>query len=257
MGRGGGQMQSVIEDIFILNRIVTLQLTDGQLTAILDAYAKTPAAADDRVTKLLQIRQNLVQGNALTDTDLNALRGVFQRGGPGQQQPAPASALSPLGQAIWGLLTEQQQAMVLAGGQGPGGSAQPWDRNRTLDFLTRLNAAMDGVDEAAWPAKRDAWAEAMAATAGVAGSQERANKRAIYVDFLDRMYQVPGAEFEQKKQELAASLEALVPDGNSLALVYAQLDPGAVVRAMDASFLGYKAQGLLKEIQAARPKPAQ
>jgi hypothetical protein len=116
---------------------------------------------------------------------------------------------------------------------------------------------MDGVDEAAWPTKRDAWAEAMAATAGAAGSQERTNKRAIYVDFLDRMYQVPGAEFEQKKQELAASLEALVPDGNSLALVYAQLDSGAVVRAMDASFLGYKAQGLLKEIQAARPKPAQ
>jgi len=254
MGRGGGQTQSVIEDIFILNRIVTLQLTDEQVTSILDAYAKNPVV-DDRVTKLLAIRQSLVQGNALTDADLNALRGVFQRGGPGQQ-PAAANTLSPLGQAIWGLLTEKQQAMVLAGGQGPGGSAQPWDRNRTLDFLTRLNTAMDGVDEAAWPAKRDAWAEAMAATAGAAGSPERANKKAIYVDFLDRMYQVPGADFEAKKQELAAGLEALVPDGNSLALIYAQLDPAGVVRAMDSSFLSYKAQGLLREIQAARAKPA-
>jgi len=125
-----------------------------------------------------------------------------------------------------------------------------------MDLLTKLNTAIRATDEAAWPAKRDALADALAAGAGEAGSQARKDKEAMFAEFLDSLRKMPEADFEQKKQELAAGLEALVPPGTPLGLVYGLIDPAVAVQAMDRSFLHYKAQGLLKEMQAARQKPA-
>lgn len=266
----GGRMQSLMEDVFLLNRFVGLQLTDDQLTKILDTYAKVPPTLDEREAKLMEMRQRLLAGQALVAADMQAIRDLFQRGGPGGgpgggQQPAqPPAGISPLAQALWDLCNEPQQASLLTpgpgmGGPGGGGGANPQqvDRNQTVAFLTQLNTHLDTVDEAGWPARRDLLAAAMAVGTGAPGSDERKNKVAMFAEFLGRCYQVTAAEFEQKKQELAADLEALMPQGGALGTVWAVLDPGAVGRAMDMSFLNPKAPGLLQEMKAARAKPAQ
>lgn len=258
---GGGQLQSVMEDVRLLNTFVSLQLTDEQLAGILDVYANVPAPTDERLATLLQMRQKLVQGNPLTQADQQALAALFQP----QPNQRPQMASNPQGEAIWALLSTQQQAALVAGGMGGGfrgaggrgGDGQQWDRSRTLDFLTRLNAAMDTIDEAAWPARRDALANAMAVSVGATEGQDLDNKKAIFADYLEKMWQMPGADFEGKKNELAASLEALMPQGSSMALAYVYIDPQFLTMALNQSFLHYKAQGLLKEMQAARQAAAQ
>jgi hypothetical protein len=199
------------------------------------------------------MRQSLVQGTPLSQADTDAIRGLFQ---PGAGQAPANPTADPRGEAIWALLTQPQQASLLAGGMGAGGrgggGGQQWDRNRTLDFLTRLNAAMETYDEAGWPAKRDSLASAMALSVGATAGQDLDNKQAMFADYLEKMWQMPGADFGAKKQELAASLEALMPQNSTMALAYVQLDPQYLTRALDQSFLSYKAEGLLKEIQAAR-----
>jgi len=209
--RGGGELMSLMEDVRLLNALVSLQLTDAQLTDVLAAYDKIPAEPDDeRVAKLRELRQRLVQGTPLADADWQALRDMFQRGRgqQGQQQgpPAQATTLSPLGQAIWALLTDRQRAILLASAQGGprggGANAQGADRNQTMDLLTKLNTAIRATDEAAWPAKRDALADALAAGAGEAGSQARKDKAAMFAEFLDSLRKMPEADFEQKKAAL-------------------------------------------------------
>lgn len=253
---GGGQLQSVMEDVRLLSTFVSLQLTDEQLAGILNVYATVPAPTDQRLETMLQLRQKLVQGIPLSQADQQALTALFQPQ-PGQR---PQTAANPQGEAIWALLTPQQQAKLVSGGMSAGfrsagargGEAQQWDRRRTLDFLTRLNTAMDTIDEAAWPARRDALANAMAVSVGATEGQDLDNKRAIFADYLEKMWQMPGADFEGNKNDLAASLEALMPPGSSLALAYVYLDPQFLTMALNQSFLHYKAQGLLKEMQAAR-----
>lgn len=265
-GRGGGmfgmggQLQSVIEDVRLLNTFVSLQLTDEQLTGILDVYTNVPAPTDERLAALLQMRQKLVQGNPLTQTDQQAIAALFQQP-PGQR---PEQASNPQGDAIWALLTTQQQAAVVAGGMGGGfrgGGApqgqQQWDRNRTLDLLTRLNAAMDTTDEAVWPTRRDTLAKAMAVSVGATEGQDLDNKQAMFADYLEKMWQMPGADFEANKNDLAASLEALMPQGSTMALAYVYIDPQFLAMALNQSFLNYKAEGLLKEMQAARQAATQ
>lgn len=243
---GGGLMQSVLEDIFTLNQLVALQLTDQQLDGILEAYTKFPLTTDERIAKLMEMRGRLVAGTALTPADGETIRGMFQRQTANQPEPA-----NPLAEAIWKQLTPAQQGSLLASGRfgagGPGGGQ--WNRDRTLDLLTHLNQAMEAYQEADWPAKQDALAEAMASTVAEA---QRANAKAMYTDFLERMWQMPGADFEAKKNELATTLESLVPQGSSLAPALALISPQAVTRAMDGTFLSAKSVALLKEIKAAR-----
>lgn len=260
--RGGGTIWSLMEDIGLLSQFTSLQLSDQQLDSIIAAYgtsARYAAGTDERIAKLLEIRGRVLGGTPMTAADGEAMRGMFQRPGQGQQgqqanqgQEGP----SPLGEAIWKLLTEAQQGALLSAGRGmfgPGGGQQ-WNRQRTLELLTALNQAMEAYQEADWPAKKEALSTAMASAAPEA---QRANSKAMFADFLERMWQMPGADFDAKKNDLATTLEALIPQGGSLAPVLALIDPQAAARALEMTFLNAKAQGLLKEIKTARAaKPA-
>lgn len=272
--RGGSQLMYLMEDIQVLNRLVGLQLTDAQISDLLAAYGKIPAYGpdeqpDERLTKLQELRARLLAGNVIMAGDMVALRDIFrgpQRGPGGQggqggnQRPdAPdrgPQTLSPLGQAIWALLTPAQQEVLLSGVQGPAANGQKVERAQAADFIKKLGALRQ-LDEAVWPTKREAMAEALASGAGAPGSPERNNRKQLFVDFLDRLRRMSDADFAQKGDELAAELEALAPPGTALSVVWAQLEPAVIVVAMEQSFLHWRGQALLVEIQQARAKTAQ
>lgn len=252
--------RSLWEDIQILDRIVPLKLTDAQLGSILEVYTKIPVQLNADDTKLMAIRQHMIeQGTPLTAADRQTIRQMFGRGrnrGGNQQSAAQPVTLSPQGQAIWILLTPAQQGELLGVRRGPTANEQRASHAEVLQFLTRLNTIVSQTDDPGWPAKRQSLAQAMASTTGTAGSTERKNKETMCSDYLDRMRQLPAGGFDKQREQLASGLEAMIPDTSSLPLILAKIDPLILVRTMDMTFLNAKTPGLLKEIQTARQKAA-
>lgn len=261
-GRGMGQLMQVWDEVQVLSRLVPLQLTDAQLSAMLQAYEQVPAGEpDEGLKKLLELKGRLLQGQPMVAADQAALREIFQGGQrrPGERNqpapPEPAPQLSPLGQALWQLLTPDQQGILLGAPQGGGANNQKVRRDEARKFVDKL-APLRQVEEAAWPERRAALASALALAAGPAGSPQRQNSMQLFADFLDRVRQMPEADFLSKAPELAAELEALLPPGSSLTLVGAQLNPALVVQALEQSLLHFRARYLLQEVQQARRQPA-
>ncbi|MEI6501482.1 MAG: hypothetical protein WCP21_10725 [Armatimonadota bacterium] len=266
-GGGGGLIQQLGEDVRVLQQFDTLALTDAQITAIQALYKQYPVEipADQKplVDKLTEARARLLTGTPLAVGELSALLDEFRklapqgRGGPGrgQQQDNPPVVLSPLTLAIWGQLTQTQQAALLGDVRGAAANNQRADRaaaERALKLIARLR----GGDDPTWTASRDQLIVLLSAGAGEPDSAARKNSASMFGDYLGRVRLMSDGDFAQKQDELVAGLIALLPPGTNLTAALAEFEPGQLQNAMAASFLSPRAPALLQELLTSRVKPA-
>lgn len=269
--RGGGNSLSgqLLEEIYLLQRIVPLALTDAQLEAALALYAKHPATGDAEqdqvVARLQEIKQRLLGGTPLVAADLATLRDLMRqayrgRRGEGNTPPggtpaaAPAIgpfALRPLEQALWDQLTPQQRAVLLGDVRGPAANNQKADVALSKRAMLQV-AELRQLDDPRWPAERDRLAAALAAGAGEVGSAQVDNSCKLFVDFLERVRRMSGADFAKRQDELAAELLALLPPHTNLIVALAEYDKQLVHDAMSASLAHSRAPELLRQMKAAR-----
>ncbi len=274
--RGGGNTLSgqLLEEIYLLQRIVPLALTDVQLEAVLGLYDKYPSAAepeqDQVVAKLQEIKRRLLGGTPLVATDLATLRDLMRQayrgrrgedntppppgGAPGAAPAPPATgpfALSSLEQALWDQFTPQQRAVLLGDVRGPAANNQKADVALSKRAMVQV-AELRQLDDPRWPAERDRLATALAAGAGEAGSAQVDNSRKLFVDFLERVRRMSGADFANRQDELAAELLALLPPHTNLIVALAEYDKKLVHDAMSASLAHPRAAELLRQMKAAR-----
>lgn len=267
--RGGtGQMQQLAEEIWTLQQLNALALTDAQITAILGLYTRqepeTPTELKPILDKLQTVRDTLLTGATIPAGDLNALfteyRQALQqgRGGgrEGRNREAQPEAASPLALAIWEQLTPTQKAALLGDVRQAAANNQKAER-QAADRAVRAIGRLRGGDEAAWTANRDRLASCLSAGAGAPDSPARKNSRSMFGDYLDRIRKMSDVDFANKQEELASSLLALVPPGSSLTVAMAEFDTRQIQSAMQSSLLSSRAAALLEELQAKRAKPAQ
>jgi hypothetical protein len=267
-GRGvSARLQQYVEEIWALQQLDTLALTDEQLASVIDLYARYPAevpVVEKPLTdKLVAARARLIKGTPLNQTDLTALydeyRATMQQGRGGQGGPGggnPQLTLPPLGRAIWDLLTQTQKATLLGDVHQAAMNNQKTDRasaERALRFIGKLR----GGDDATWTANRDKLAAALATDAGPTDSPARKNTQSMFVDYLNRVRAMSDADFANKQDELVTELTALLPPGASVTVALAEYDPSQIAAAMYLSFFSPRALPLLQELQQTRAKPGQ
>lgn len=270
--RGGGQVGQLVEEVWALQQFDTLALSDAQLSAALALYKQyppeVPAELKPLTDKLTEARARLLTGTPLPAGDMTALFQEYRtalgqtRGGPGgqnrQQQDNQPVKLSPLAEALWGLLTQSQKAVLLGDVRQAAANNQKADRvsaQRAIKQIGRLRAA----DDATWATTEKALADALSAAAGEPGTPARNNSFAMFQEFLSRLRQMSDAEFGNKQTELETGLMALMPPGSSITVAMSSLDLHAIQNAMGNSFLSPRAPVLLEELQAGRANttPAQ
>jgi len=257
----------LVSEIFILQRIVPLQLTDAQLAGLLKLYAEdTPADGaeeQEAIAKLQQVKQRLLAGTPLVATDLATVRDAMRQGLRGRRNndgpPAPPAPteLSALEQAAWALLDTEQKAVLLGDVRGPAANNQKADVAVSKRAIAVI-AEMLQLEDARWTAARDKLTAALAAGAGEPNSAAVTNSRQLFRDFFDRLRKMPPADFAKRQDELAAELLALLPPQTNLIVALAEYDTKLIHGAMSASLLHPRTPELLRQMQAARtPTQAQ
>ena len=264
--RGGSQLSSLFEDIYVLQQLDTLALTDAQITDALALYGKYPVEVPPELKpladKLAEMRARLLTGTPLPAGDLGALFDEYRRslqqqraGAPGQAQGFQPVQLSPLGAALWGLLTQSQQAALLGDVRQPAMNNQQSDRASAIRAMKQIGK-LRGSDDPTWATTRAALADVLSAAAGAPDSPARKNSRAMFLDFLGRLRTMSDADFANKQGELVTELTALMPPGASITVAMATFDPRAIPDALANSLLSPRAPALLQELRAARAKAA-
>ncbi|MHB8997007.1 MAG: hypothetical protein ACYC63_17315 [Armatimonadota bacterium] len=263
---GNVQVAQLAEEVWLLQRINTIGLTDDQLKSALALYKQYPpeVPADQKpmLEKLTETRQRLLSGEPLSAAEmqqvLQSYRASVQRRGRGQDQqpaqPPPPITLSPLGQGLWSLLTITQKAAVLGDVRQAAANNQKFDKvaaDRALKTISKTREAQDQT----WVASRTALANTLSAAAGADGTPQRENSRRMFSDFLDRIRKMSATEFARSQGELSAELAALMPPGGSLTVAMAEANPSQVQGALAATLLHPRAPQLLQELLASRPKP--
>lgn len=263
---GNAQVAQLAEEVWLLQRINTIELTSDQLKSALELYKQYPPElpAEQRpiMDKLTQTRQRLLTGTPLSDAELQQVfqvyREAMQRRGRGQeQQPAPPPAaveLTALGKSLWSLLTITQKASLLGDVRQAAANNQKFDKvaaDRALKTISGLREA----DDATWAISRAALANGLSSAAGADGTPQRENSRAMFGEFLDRIRKMPPTAFAAKQDELSAELTALMPPGSSLTVAMAEVNPGQIQRALAGTLLHPRAPQLLQELLASKPEP--
>lgn len=255
-----GQLTRLVEDVMVLQRLVPLQLTEAQIVKLLETYEKVndgPAEGPEAeaLAKLREMKQRLLEGTLPVAADAVILRDTLRapRAAAAPRLPE-VMALSPLAQAVWDILTPEQQAVLMGAPAGAQANAQRAPREAGRHIIERLGK-MRQLDETTWLAERDRLAAAIATSAGPPDSPARQNVREMMADFLNRLKGMDQATFERTREELAAEITALLPAGINVHVVIALTDPAAAQRALDAGLLHYRAPELLHEMQAARARP--
>jgi hypothetical protein len=241
-------------DTMVLLQITPLQLTEAQLASLAAIYQQYPpetpslATVQEAADKVEAFRRQLLAGTPLKPGDMEAMGKLLQAafgefGGPPDK---PATELTPQDKLVWAVLTTEQQGMLL-GGAGAGDAA-----TRALAVLNRLREA----DDETWLKMRDRLADLLSASAGEEGTPARANARQMILDFLNRVRAMTDGEFASKQKELGVEAGMLVPAGANLGVVLVEFDPAPVHAALTRSLLSPRAPALLRDMQAARAKPA-
>jgi len=277
--RGGTRAMQLIEEIYVLQRLVPLQLTDAQLDETAQLYAKYPAGAEpdqaEAIVKLQAIKQRLLGGTPLVATDQATIRDLMRQtlqsrrpdantpppppgaAVPGAAPPGLAlpqdTALSPLEQALWDLLDPGQKAILLGDVRGPAANGQKVDAALGKQAMKQI-ARLLPLDDQQWPGARDKLAAALAAGAGEPKSPQVDNCRQLFVDYLDRLHKMPPTDFANRQDELVAELLALLPPKTNLVVAMATYDPALIHDAMSSSLLSPRAPELLQQMKAARAK---
>lgn len=254
-----GQLTRLVEDVMVLQRLVPLQLSEEQIVKLLAAYEQVndgPAEGPEveALAKLREMKQRLLEGTLPVAADAMALRDALRapRTAATPRPPEPV-ALSPLAQAVWNVLTPDQQAVLMGAPAGAQANAQRAPREAGRHIIERLGKLRQ-LDETTWLAERDRLAEAISASAGAPDSPARKNVREMIAEFLNRLKGMDQATFERTREELAAEMSALLPAGINVHVVIALSDPAAAQRALDAGLLHYRTPELLHEMQAARAR---
>jgi hypothetical protein len=271
LARGGDtRVAQLFDEIAVLQRLATLALTSAQVDQLLPLYAKSQPPDDSGqaavIAKLEPIKQRLLGGTPLVATDLATLKELQRQAAENRRNAAPKTAktaaaapamgtqpLTPLEQSLWDLLTPTQQATLLGDPRGPVANNQKLNAalgQRALKLIGELLK----LDDAAWPAARDALALALATDAGPADSPARANSQKLFVDFLDRLRKMPATDFTQRQAELGAELQALLPPNTNLLLAIARYDTKLIHAAMATSLTHPRAPDLLQQMKDARAK---
>ncbi|MBU0610865.1 MAG: hypothetical protein KKI08_23500 [Armatimonadetes bacterium] len=242
-------------DITLLMQVGHLNLTAAQLQALAALYEQHPpgepdlAVVQEAADKLEAFRRDMLAGGAQKPADQEALGKLIQTAfaefNPGADADK-AAELTPEEKLVWGLLTPEQQGKLI-GGADPAAMER-----RALSVLKQLRA----LDQAAWPEKRDRLANLLAAGAGAEGTPARANALQMCLDFLNRVRDMTDAEFAQKQKELGAEAVTLVPQGANLSAILLEFDPSALHQSLRGTLLNPRTPRLLREMQAARAKPA-
>lgn len=267
---GNSQFQQLAEDVTVLQQFDTLALTNAQITAALALYKQyppeVPAEFKPLTDKLTAMRTRLLTGTPLPAGDVQGLfdqyRQVMQqtRGGGGgqnrQPQDAQAVKLSPLGEALWELLTQTQKAALLGDVRQAAMNNQKADRASAEQAIRQIGK-LRGGDDVTWAATKDALAKALSSAAGAPDSPARKNSCAMLQDFLGRVRQMSETDFANKQDELVTELTVLMPPGASITVAMATLQPRAIQDALSGGFLSPRAAALLQELQAARVKTGQ
>jgi len=262
--RGGGTLTTqLVEEIYLLQRIVPLELTAPQLDDLLKLYDQHPLADDseqgEAVAKLQAIKQRLLAGTPLVATDLAALRDTMRqtfriRRGPDNTPaaaPPPDLGLSPLEQAVWGLLLPPQKAVLLGDVRGPAANNQKADVALGARAM-KLVGQMLQFEDARWLAEREKLAAALAAGAGAPHMPAVDNCRQMFLDFFTRLRKMEPTDFANRQDELAAELLALLPPQTNLLVALGEYDTKLIHDAMAASLLHPRAPELLRQLKAAR-----
>ncbi|MBU0611355.1 MAG: hypothetical protein KKI08_25980 [Armatimonadetes bacterium] len=266
-GGGGSRAAQLIEEIYLLQRLVPLQLTDAQLDDLTTLYAKYPVTDEsedaEAIAKLQEIKQRLLGGTPLVATDLATIRDTMRevyrgrRGGQPTPTATPATAppedpsLTPLEQAIWNLLDTTQKAALLGDVRGPAANNQKADVALGKRAI-KLVGEMLRLEDARWLVARDRLTAALAAGAGAPDSPQVDNCRKLFLDYLDRLRKMEPTDFAKRQDELAAELLALLPPGSNLLVALAEYDTKLIHDAMSASVLHPRAPELVQQMKAAR-----
>jgi len=265
----GSLVMQLVGDIYLLQQIVPLQLTDAQLAGLLELYEQDTLAVaaqeHEAVAKLQQIKQRLLAGTPLVATDWATVRDAMRqgmRGGRGEggppTSPTPApTELTALEQAAWALLDTRQKAILLGDVRGPAANNQKADVAVSKRAMAVI-AEMLQLDDTRWTAARDKATAALAAGAGEPNSPAVTNSCQLFRDFFDRLRKMPPTDFAKRQDELAAELLALLPPQTNLIVTLAEFDTKLIHGAMSASLLHPRAPEVLRQMQAARtPTQAQ
>lgn len=263
---GGTLAMQLIEEIYVLQRLVPLQLTDRQLDDLAALYARHPASGEseqaEAIAKLQGIKQRLIGGTPLVATDQATIRDLMRQAALGRRNdantppglaPPPDTALSPLEQALWELLDTSQKAVLLGDVRGPAANNQKADTVLGKQAIKQI-ARLLPLEDPRWTGARDKLAAALAASAGEPNSPQVGTARGLFVDFLDRLRKMPPTEFAKRQDELVAELLALLPPKTNLLVALATYDTALIHDAMSASLLSPRAPELLQQIKAARAK---
>jgi hypothetical protein len=263
---GNAQVAQLAEEVWLLQRINTIGLTPDQLKSALEVYKQyppeIPAEQKPIIDKLTQTRQRLLTGVPLSDAELQQAfqmyRDAMQRRGRGQERqdtpPPAATELSPVGKALWSLLTVPQKAALLGDVRQAAANNQKFDKMAADRALKTISSLREG-DDAAWAVSRTALSSGLSSAAGAEGTPQRENSRAMFRDFLDRIRKMPATEFAAKQDELSAELTALMPPGSSLTVAMAEVNPGQIQGALAGTLLHPRAPQLLQELLASKSEP--
>lgn len=257
-----GRVLYAYMDVEILMRIAALELSDAQLQALAAFYQEHPFAPPDLklveavADKVEAFRLRLISGTPTKPEDMQALgqemQAAFTQFNPMAELGKTVKELTVDEKELWGMLTQKQQAALLQTVPTvPPGLAQVDPAHPPLTMLKRLR---DIADDQEWVKERDRLAQALAAAAGAEGTPERENRRRMFVEFFNRVEQMPEADFVAKLNELGAELAALLPAGADAALALAEADPTRIHMALLFTFLNPRYPVLLHEMQAAKAK---
>lgn len=259
-----GPAAGLYEDIMVLYRLAPLKLTGAQVEQLLAVYASQPApeadGTEEIIAKLQEIKQRLLAGDQAVAADVNGARNLLRdlmqlrrRNGdaPAATRPAEPLALTPLEQALWEVLTVPQRAILLGDVRGPQANNQRADQLLGQRAVAQIEQMLQ-LDDAKFMAARDRFAGVLSAAAGPADSAQRANCRKMFVELLDRVRQMPPADFAARQAELAAELLALLPPGTNLAVALAEYDVRLIHGALAGTLTHPRAPGLLAELKAAQ-----
>jgi hypothetical protein len=266
--RGGGtRAAQLVEEVYLLQRLVPLQLTDLQLDDLLKLYAKHPPMDEseqaEAVAKLQEIKQRLLSGTPLVATDMATLRDTMRevyRGRRGAADPpaAPTAAapaedagLSPLEQAVWDLMLPPQKAILLGDVRGPAANNQKADVALGTRAMKLLGQMLQ-FEDARWLAERGKLAAALAAGAGEPNAPQVANCRQMFTEFFDRLRKMEPTDFANRQSELSAELLALLPPNTNLLVAMAEYQTSLIHDAMSVSLLHPRAPDLLQQMKTAR-----